>query len=211
MYLQKNIIYFDFFVTIVTLVYENNSKAQLFLYYNLFISLFTSLIIFFDKQYNDILQRDIENDLNKKRLFSNLYIVMNHLHCFISSLFIIQISQTYYPIAIIVSLNLTNLYSMIAILIEIRSIQDEMQYLKKIYFLIELSIISIITSVMFNLTNDLSILNECIGFFCMYVLSLFIHNFTLLQFVQIYGSYITYKFIKIEDERMINVVINYIH
>lgn len=211
MYLQKNIIYFDFFLTIVTLVYENHSKAKLFLYYNLFISLFTSLIIFFDKQYNDILERDIENDLNKKRLFSNLYIVMNHLHCFVSSLFIIQISKTYYPIAIIVSLNLTILYSIIAILIEIRSIQDEMQYLKKIYFLIELSIISIITSVMFNLTNDLSILNECIGFFCIYVLSLFIHNFTLIQFVQIYGSYITYKFIKIEDERMNNVVINYIH
>lgn len=203
MYLQKNIIYFDFFLTIVTLVYEKHSKAQMFLYYNLCLSLFTGFIIFFDKQYNDILQRDIENDLNKKRLFSNLYIVMNHLHCFISSLFIIQISEIYYPIAIIISLNLTNLYSIIAILIDIRSIHDEIQYHKKIYFLIELSIISIITSVMFNLTNNLSILNECIGFFCMYIISLFIHDFTLLQFVQIYGTYITYKFIKLEDERFI--------
>lgn len=202
-YLQTNIIYVDIFLTLITLIYETHLKAQLFLYYNLCQSLSTGLILFFDKKYNEILQRDLESDLNKKRLFSNLYIILNQLHCFISSLFIIQISKNYYPITIILLLNLINLYSIIAILYDTRSIQDEIQYQQKIYFLIELSLMSIITAVMFNLTADLYILNECIGLFSIYILSLFIHNFTLLQFIQLYSSYISYKFILIDNKNLL--------
>lgn len=202
-YLQKNIIYLDFFLTFLTLIYETHSKTKLFLYYNLFQSLSTGLILFFDKQYNEILQRDLENDSNKKRLFSNLYIIINHLHCFISSLFIIQISQIYYQITIIILLNLSNLYSIIAILYDSINIQDEIQYQQKMYFLIELSLMSVITSVMFNLTSDLNILNECIVLFSIYILSLFIRNFTLLQILQFYSSYITYKFILIDNKNLL--------
>lgn len=202
-YLQTNIIYVDIFLTLITLIYETHLKAQLFLYYNLCQSLSTGLILFFDKKYNEILQRDLESDLNKKRLFSNLYIILNQLHCFISSLFIIQISKQYYPITIILLLNLINLYSIIAILYDTRGIQDEIQYQQKIYFLIELSLMSVITAVMFNLTADLYILNECIGLFSIYILSLFIHNFTLLQFIQLYSSYISYKFILIDNKNLL--------
>ena len=205
-YLQTNIIYLDLFFSLVTLIYETHLKAQIFLYYNLFQSFSTCLILLFDKKYNEILQRDLENDLNKKRLFSNLYIIMNHLHCFISSLFIIHISQIYYAISIIILLNITNLYSIIAILYDIRNTYDETNYLQKIYFLIELSMISIVTSVMFNLTSDIYILNECIGFLSIYLLSLFINNFTLLQLVQIYGNYITYKFIKLDNKNTLMLI-----
>lgn len=203
MYLQKNIIYLDFFFSLVTLIYETHSKAQMFLYYNLFQSFSTCLILLFDKKYNEILQRDLESDLNKKRLFSNLYIIINHLHCFISSLFIIQISQIYYQITIILLLNLSNLYSIIAILYDSVNIQDDIQYQQKMYFLIELSLMSVITSVMFNLTSDLNILNECIVLFSIYILSLFIRNFTLLQILQFYSSYITYKFILIDNKKLL--------
>lgn len=200
MYLQTNIISLDIFLTLFTLIYENDSKAQLYLIFNFFQSFCTNLIVFFDKQYNEILQRDLENDLNKKRVFSNLYVIMNHLQCFISSLLIIKISQIYYAIACIILLNFVNLYSIIAILHDSRNVHDETNYHQKIYFLIELSMMSIIISVVYNLTSDLFILNECIGLLSMYILSLFVHNFTLLQFVQLYGSYITYKFIKFDND-----------
>ena len=198
MYIQNNIVCFDMFLTCLTLIYKNNSITHLFLCYNLLQSFCTNLILFFDKQYNDILQRDIENDFSKKKLFTNLYIIMNHLHCVISSLLIIQTSKIYFAIAGVVLVNLANLYSIIAILHDSINIHDETLYQQKIYFLLELSIMSIVISVMYNLTTDLSILYECIGFITMYILTLFIHKFSLLQFLQIYGSYITYRFISIE-------------
>ena len=205
-YLQTNIICLDMILTLYSYMNDNDSKVKLYLFFNFIQSLSSVIIVFFDKKYNEILQRDLENDLNKKRLFSNLYIIVNHLHCFISSLFIIQISQIYYAISIIILLNITNLYSIIAILYDIRNTHDETNYLQKIYFLIELSMISIVTSVMFNLTSDIYILNECIGFLSIYLLSLFINNFTLLQLVQIYGNYITYKFIKLDNKHTLMLI-----
>ena len=202
-YLQTNIICLDMILTLYSYMYDNDSKVKLYLFFNFIQSLSSVIIVFFDKKYNEILQRDLENDLNKKRLFSNLYIIINHLHCFISSLFIIQISQIYYQITIILLLNLSNLYSIIAILYDSVNIQDEIQYQQKMYFLIELSLMSVITSVMFNLTSDLNILNECIVLFSIYILSLFIRNFTLLQILQFYSSYITYKFILIDNKNLL--------